>query len=136
MDESLIVAMAVACIAEENGVDTKNVVVRNFREVQKTSLEQYIADIVFATRYPDRYGLKDLKDMISFGGSPRASINLAKAARAYAFIKRRGYVVPEDVRAVAHDVLRHRIGLTYEAEAANITSEEIVSKIINKVEVA
>ena len=98
-------------------------------------IEQYIADIVFATRYPDRYGLKELKDMIAFGGSPRASINLAKAARAYAFIKRRGYVVPEDVRAVAHDVLRHRIGLTYEAEASNITSEEIVSKIINKVEV-
>ena len=98
-------------------------------------IEQYIADIVFATRYPARYGLKDLKDMISFGGSPRASINLAKAARAYAFIKRRGYVVPEDVRAVAHDVLRHRIGLTYEAEASNITSEEIVSKIVNKVEV-
>ena len=98
-------------------------------------IEQYIADIVFATRYPDRYGLKDMKDMISFGGSPRASINLAKASRAYAFIKRRGYVVPEDVRAVAHDVLRHRIGLTYEAEASNVTSEEIVSKIINKVEV-
>ncbi len=98
-------------------------------------IEQYIADIVFATRFPDRYGLKEMKDMISFGGSPRASINLAKAARAYAFIKRRGYVVPEDVRAVAHDVLRHRIGLTYEAEASNITSEEIVSKIINKVEV-
>ena len=98
-------------------------------------IEQYIADIVFATRYPDRYGLKDLKDMISFGGSPRASINLAKAARAYAFIKRRGYVVPEDVRAVAHDVLRHRIGLTYEAEASNVTSEEIVSKVVNKVEV-
>lgn len=98
-------------------------------------IEQYIADIVFATRFPERYGLKELKDMISFGGSPRASINLAKAARAYAFIKRRGYVVPEDVRAVAHDVLRHRIGLTYEAEASNVTSEEIVSKIINKVEV-
>ena len=98
-------------------------------------IEQYIADIVFATRYPDRYGLKDLKNMISFGGSPRASINLAKASRAYAFVKRRGYVVPEDVRAVAHDVLRHRIGITYEAEAANVTSEEIVSKIINKVEV-
>ena len=98
-------------------------------------IEQYIADIVFATRYPDRYGLKDLKDMISFGGSPRASISLAKAARAYAFIKRRGYVVPEDVRAVAHDVLRHRVGLTYEAEASNMTSEEIVSRIINKVEV-
>ncbi len=98
-------------------------------------IEQYIADIVFATRYPDRYGLKDMKSMISFGGSPRASISLAKASRAYAFIKRRGYVVPEDVRAVAHDVLRHRVGLTYEAEASNVTSEEIVSKIINKVEV-
>jgi len=98
-------------------------------------IEQYVADIVFATRYPDRYGLKELKDMIAFGGSPRASINLAKASRAFAFIKRRGYVVPEDVRAVAHDVLRHRIGLTYEAEASNVTSEEIVSKIINKVEV-
>jgi MoxR-like ATPase len=98
-------------------------------------IEQYIADIVFATRYPERYGLKDLKDLIQFGGSPRASISLAKAARAYAFIKRRGYVVPEDVRAIAHDVLRHRIGLTYEAEASNITPEEIVSKIINKVEV-
>ena len=98
-------------------------------------IEQYIADIVFATRYPDKYDLKELKNMISFGGSPRASINLALAARAYAFIKRRGYVVPEDVRAVAHDVLRHRIGLSYEAEASNITAEEIVSKILNKVEV-
>ena len=98
-------------------------------------IEQYIADIVLASRYPDRYGLPEVKDMITFGGSPRASINLARAARAYAFIKRRGYVVPEDVRAVAHDVLRHRIGLSYEAEASNITSDEIVSKIINKVEV-
>ena len=98
-------------------------------------IEQYIADIVFASRYPDRYGLPEMKDMITFGGSPRASINLAKAARAYAFIKRRGYVVQEDVRAVAHDVMRHRIGLSYEAEASNVTSEEIVSKIINKVEV-
>ena len=98
-------------------------------------IEQYIADIVFATRYPDRYGLKELKDMIAFGGSPRASISLAKASRAYAFIKRRGYVVPEDVRAIAHDVLRHRIGLTYEAEASSVTSEEIISRIINKVEV-
>ena len=98
-------------------------------------IEQYIADIVFATRYPEKYGLSSLKDMITFGGSPRASINLAKAARAFAFIKRRGYVVPEDVRAVAHDVLRHRIGLSYEAEASNVTSEEIVSNIINKVEV-
>ena len=90
---------------------------------------------MFATRYPDRYGMPELKDMISFGGSPRASINLAKASRAYAFIKHRGYVVPEDVRAVAHDVMRHRIGLSYEAEASNVTSEDIVSKIINKVEV-
>ena len=98
-------------------------------------IEQYIADIVFASRFPERYGLADLKNMITFGGSPRASINLAKAARAYAFIKHRGYVVPEDVRAVAHDVMRHRIGLSYEAEAANVTSEEIVSQIINKVEV-
>ena len=99
------------------------------------NIEQYIADIVFASRYPERYGLDELKSFITFGGSPRASINLAKAARAYAFIRHRGYVVPEDVRAVAHDVLRHRIGLSYEAEADNMTSEEIVSKIINKVEV-
>lgn len=98
-------------------------------------IERYIVDIVFATRYPEKYGLKDLKDMIGFGGSPRASINLALAARTYAFIKRRGYVIPEDVRAVAHDVLRHRIGLTYEAEANNLTSDEIVSKILNAVEV-
>ena len=98
-------------------------------------IEQYIADIVFATRYPDKYGLKDIKDLISFGGSPRASINLALAARSYAFIKRRGYVVPEDVRAIAHDVLRHRIGLTYEAEATNVTQDELVSRILNKVEV-
>lgn len=98
-------------------------------------IEQYIADIVFATRYPDQYGLKELKSLIGFGGSPRASINLALAARSYAFIKRRGYVIPEDVRAVAHDVLRHRIGLTYEAEATNVSSDEIVSKILNKVEV-
>ena len=98
-------------------------------------IEQYIADIVFASRYPEKYGLAELKDLITFGGSPRASISLAKAARAYAFIKRRGYVVPEDVRAVVHDVMRHRIGLSYEAEASNITSEEIISKIVNKVEV-
>ena len=114
--------------------------IRKDREVVKQvyideKIEQYIADLVFATRYPEKYGLPELKDMITFGGSPRASINLAKAARAYAFIRRRGYVVPEDVRAVAHDVLRHRIGLSYEAEASNVTSEEIVSTIINKVEV-
>ncbi len=98
-------------------------------------IEQYIADIVFATRYPEKYNLKELKDYINFGGSPRASINLALAARAFAFIKRRGYVIPEDVRAVAHDVLRHRIGLSYEAEASNVTSEEIISRILNRVEV-
>ena len=98
-------------------------------------IEKYIVDIVFATRYPEKYELKDLKDMIGFGGSPRASISLALAARSYAFIKRRGYVIPEDIRAVAHDVLRHRIGLTYEAEASNVTSDEIVTRILNKVEV-
>lgn len=98
-------------------------------------IEQYIADIVFATRYPERYGLENIKPLITFGGSPRASINLAKAARAYAFINHRGYVVPEDVRSVAYDVLRHRIGLSYEAEADNVTGDEIISKILNKVEV-
>lgn len=98
-------------------------------------IERYIVDIVFATRFPEQYGLGNLKDMIAFGGSPRASINLALAARAYAFIKRRGYVIPEDVRAVCHDVLRHRIGLSYEAEANNMTSEEIISEILNRVEV-
>jgi MoxR-like ATPase len=98
-------------------------------------IERYILDIVFATRYPEEYGLKDLKNMISFGASPRASINLGLAARAYAFIKRRGYIIPEDVRAVCYDVLRHRIGLSYEAEANNITSEEIISEILNAVEV-
>ena len=98
-------------------------------------IEKYIVDIVFATRYPGNYSLKELENMIEFGGSPRASINLALAARAYAFIKHRGYVIPEDVRAVAHNVLRHRIGLTYEAEATNLTSDEIISEILNKVEV-
>ncbi len=98
-------------------------------------IERYIVDIVFATRYPEKYGLDDLAGMISFGGSPRASISLALAARSYAFLKRRGYVIPEDIRAVAHDVLRHRIGLSYEAEASDLTSDEIISKILNKVEV-
>lgn len=98
-------------------------------------IERYIVDIVFATRFPEEYGLESLKDMISFGASPRASINLALAARAYAFIKRRGYVIPEDVRAVCYDVLRHRIGLSYEAEANNLTSEEIITDILNAVEV-
>ncbi len=98
-------------------------------------IERYILDIVFATRYPEEYGLKKLKTMISFGGSPRASINIGLASRAYAFIKRRGYIIPEDVRAVCYDVLRHRIGLSYEAEANNISSEEIISEILNAVEV-
>ncbi len=98
-------------------------------------IEQYVADIVFATRYPDKYKLADLANYISFGGSPRASINLALAARTCAFIKRRGYVVPEDVREVAADVLRHRIGLSYEAEASNVKADDIVREILNKVEV-
>ena len=98
-------------------------------------IERYIVDIVFATRFPQEYGLVHLKDMISFGGSPRASINLALAARAYAFIHRRGYVVPEDIRAVCYDVLRHRIGLSYEAEANNMTSEDIITEILNAVDV-
>lgn len=98
-------------------------------------IERYIVDIVFATRFPQDYGLGELKEMISFGASPRASISLALAARAYAFLKQRGYVIPEDVRAVCHDVLRHRIGLSYEAEANNLTTEEVISEILNKVEV-
>ncbi len=98
-------------------------------------IEKYIVDIVFATREPVEYGLKGLSSLISYGGSPRASISLAKAARAYAFIRRRGYVIPEDVRAVCHDVLRHRIGLTYEAEAENITQEQIITDILNAVDV-
>lgn len=98
-------------------------------------IEQYILDITFATRYPDEYNLGNLKPLISFGASPRGSINLAVAAKCYAFIKRRGYVIPEDVREVVMDVLRHRIGITYEAEAENVTSEDIVGKIINEIEV-
>lgn len=98
-------------------------------------IEQYILDLVFATRYPEKYDLEQLKPLISFGASPRGSINLGIAAKCYAFIKRRGYVVPEDVRAVVHDVLRHRIGITYEAEAENVTSEEIINKIVNEIEV-
>ncbi len=98
-------------------------------------IEKYILDLIFATRYPEKYNLPDLKGLISFGASPRGSINLAMAAKCYAFIRRRGYVIPEDVRAVVHDVLRHRIGITYEAEAENITSEDIINKIVNEVEV-
>ncbi len=98
-------------------------------------IEKYIVDIIFATRYPEQYGLNNLKEMISFGASPRGSINLALAARAYAFIKRRGYVIPEDIRAVCYDVLRHRIGMSYEAEANNVTSEEVITEVLNAVEV-
>ncbi len=116
----------------EEIINARNVV----REVYiDEKIENYITDIVFATRYPDQYNLEKFKNLISYGGSPRASINLALAAKAYAFIKRRGYVIPEDIRAVAHDVLRHRLGLTYEAEAENITSEEIINEVLNVVEV-
>ena len=110
------------------------------REVVKTvymdeKIENYILDIIFATRFPNQFGLDNLRPLISFGASPRGSINLATAAKVYAFIKRRGYVIPEDVRAVCHDVLRHRIGVTYEAEAENVCSEDIINQILNKVEV-
>ncbi len=98
-------------------------------------IEKYILDIIFATRYPENYGLADIKPLINFGASPRGSINLATAAKCYAFIKRRGYVIPEDVRAVVYDILRHRIGITYEAEAENITSVDIINKIVNQIEV-
>ncbi len=114
--------------------------IKNAREAVREvymdeKIEKYILDIVFATRNPEKYNLPELKDLISFGASPRGSINLAIAAKCYAFIKRRGYVVPEDVRAIVMDVLRHRIGITYEAEAENMTSEDIIHKIINEVEV-
>ncbi len=119
-------------LTKEEILDARKIV----REVYlDEKIERYIVDIIFATRYPREHGLSDLADMISFGASPRASINLALAARAYAFIKRRGYVIPEDIRAVCHDVMRHRIGLSYEAEANNLTSEEVISEILNKVEV-
>jgi MoxR-like ATPase len=98
-------------------------------------IEKYILDLIFATRFPEKYYLESLKPLISFGASPRGSINLAMAAKCYAFIKRRGYVIPEDVRAVVHDVLRHRIGITYEAEAENVTSEDLINTIVNEIEV-
>ncbi|MDT8392523.1 MAG: MoxR family ATPase [Bacteroidales bacterium] len=116
----------------EDIVKARNVV----REVYlDEKIENYITDIVFSSRFPAEYELSKFENMISYGASPRASINLALAAKAYAFIKRRGYVIPEDIRAVAHDVLRHRIGLTYEAEAENITSEDIISEILNTAKV-
>ena len=137
-EEKLIIRMnnsgefprANAVVSPEDIVRARGVV----REVyMDEKIERYIVDIVYATRVPEDYGLKNLKDLISFGGSPRASISLSMAAKAYAFIKRRGYVIPEDVRAVCPEVLRHRIGLTYEAEAENVTPEEIIEQVINAV---
>ncbi len=135
----------IASNISKEGMQTPNVVLKpedivSARNVVKDvymdeKIERYIVDIVFATRFPKDYKLEKFAPLISFGGSPRASINLALAAKAYAFIKRRGYVIPEDVRAICLDVLRHRIGLTYEAEAENITSEHIVNEILNTVEV-
>ncbi len=113
-------------------VDTRKVVQQIYIDEK---IQKYIVDIVFATRFPSDYGLSDLKSMISFGASPRASINMALASRAYAFLRNRGYVIPEDVRAICHDVMRHRLGLTYEAEANNITSDEIISNILDKIAV-
>lgn len=121
-----------ALLKPEEIIEAQNVVEQIYLDEK---IERYIVDIVFATRFPSEYNLSDLANIISFGASPRASISLAKAAKAYAFLKGHGYVVPEDVRAVCHDVLRHRIGLTYEAEANNITTDEIISEILDKVEV-
>lgn len=122
-----------------NPVVTTEQIIRAQQAVREVymdeKIEKYILDIIFATRYPEQYRLDDLKPLISFGASPRGSINLATAAKCYAFIKRRGYVIPEDVRAVVQDVLRHRIGITYEAEAENVTAEDIVNKIVNEIEV-
>ena len=113
-------------------VDVRNVVKKIYIDEK---IERYIVDIVFATRFPSDYGINDLKSIISFGASPRASISMALAARAYAFLRGRGYVIPEDVRAVCHDVMRHRLGLSYEAEANNIGADEIISNIVDKIAV-
>ena len=139
-EEKIIVRNNLAkSFPQANSVLKKDAIIKA-RELVKEiymdeKIEQYIIDIVFATRSPQEYGLNQLTDMISFGASPRASINLAAACKAYAFIKRRGYVIPEDVRALCYDVLRHRIGLTYEAEAENISTEEIITQILNSVEI-
>lgn len=119
-------------VEKEAIINARNVVKDVYMDEK---IERYIVNIVFATRTPEDYGMKNFKQLINFGSSPRASINLALAAKAYAFIKRRGYVIPEDVRAVCHDVMRHRIGLTYEAEAENITTEDIINETLNVVEV-
>ena len=121
-----------ALVTPADIVDTRKVVQQIYIDEK---IQKYIVDIVFATRFPSDYGLNDLKSMISFGASPRASINMALASRAYAFLRNRGYVIPEDVRAICHDVMRHRLGLTYEAEANNITSDEIISNILDKIAV-
>ncbi len=139
-DERMIIRQNLAGeYAKVNAVVSVEQIIRAQQAVREVymdeKIEKYILDIVFATRYPEKYKLENLKPLISFGASPRGSINLAVAAKCYAFIKRRGYVVPEDVRAVVHDVLRHRIGITYEAEAENITSVDIINKIVNEVEV-
>ena len=129
-----------------SGVETKIKPVVNIKQILKAQklvnevymdekIESYILDIIFATRYPGKYNLSELEPLISFGASPRGSINLALASKCYAFINRRGYVIPEDVRAVVHDVLQHRIGITYEAEAENVTSIDIINKIVNEIEV-
>ncbi len=140
-EEKLIIRANVSTkgMAKPNKVISPEQIIKAREVVKKIymdeKIEQYIVDIVFATREPAEFQLKDIEPLIAFGGSPRASIALANASKAYAFIKRRGYVIPEDVRAVAHDVLRHRIGLSYEAEAENITSVEIINTILNKVDV-
>ncbi|MFP9100354.1 AAA family ATPase [Flavobacterium sp. RHBU_24] len=139
-DERLVVrANLKGAFEKVNQVVTTEQILRAQAAVREVymdeKIEKYILDIIFATRYPEKYKLANLKPLISFGSSPRGSINLATAAKCYAFIKRRGYVIPEDVRAVVHDVLRHRIGVTYEAEAENITSMEIINKIVNEIEV-
>ena len=140
-EEKLIIRQNVnkADMPKANAILKPEEIIRAKEVVRKVymdeKIENYIIDIVFATRNPKDYGLNQFEQLIDFGASPRASINLAKAAKAYAFIKRRGYVIPEDVRAICKDVMRHRIGLTYEAEAENITTEDIVTEILNKVEV-
>lgn len=139
-EEKLIVRQNLEKIYPQSNTILQPEDILRAREVVKEvyldeKIEKYIVDIVFATRYPQEHGLEKFVSMIAYGASPRASISLAKAAQAYAFIKRRGYVIPEDVRAVCHDVLRHRIGLSYEAEANNLTSEDIISEILNTVEV-
>lgn len=139
-DEQLIIRANLKGAFEKiNAVVTVEQILRAQEAVKEVymdeKIEKYILDIIFATRYPENYGLAELKPLINFGASPRGSINLATAAKCYAFIRRRGYVIPEDVRAVVHDILRHRIGITYEAEAENITSVNIIDKIVNKIEV-